>query len=258
MTNQPPNITSLYEDVQAALMILSRVSVPWPKDAPPPDIARAYWAFPLVGIGLAAIPALIGAGLIMAGIPPLAAGAAVLLGLMLISGGLHHDGIADLADGLGGHSIKERLAIMHDSRMGSFGTLALITITIINAACLAQLGQADPFFMAASVITIAAMSRGMMALQRWQHTTPQQSGLAHKTGKPSTYTMSVALMISLLTGLIFISTSLTILTMAAAIATTYLLGQFLRRWIGGVNGDGLGATQQLSEMAGLLILTLAV
>jgi adenosylcobinamide-GDP ribazoletransferase len=211
-----------------------------------------------VGIGVSALPALIGAGLISAGVPALAASALALFGIMLITGGLHYDGVADIADSLGGRDREHRLAIMHDSSIGSFGTLGLVIIVIINVACLAQLGAADPFLMATALITTAAMSRSMMALQRWNHPTPTDQGLASNTGKPSTQVMIIALMLGLLAGLLFTSTALAFISMAAGLIITYLLGQFLVRWIGGINGDGLGATQQLSETAGLIILTLLI
>jgi adenosylcobinamide-GDP ribazoletransferase len=254
----PQNILSIYHDTQAAVMLLTRVAVIWPDDAPPPNTARCYWAFPLVGIGISAPTALIGAVLVMVGVPALAAAAFILLSLMVITGGLHHDGLADLADSLGGKDKERRLAIMHDSTTGSFGNLGLITTTIINTACLAEIGAVDPFFMVTAITVTSALSRSMMALQRWHHPTPTDHGFASQTGKPSTQVMSLALMLGLLTGLVLTSTLLAFISMAAGLIVTYLLGQFLLRWIGGVNGDGLGATQQLSEMAALMAFTLAI
>ncbi|MCE2517865.1 MAG: adenosylcobinamide-GDP ribazoletransferase [Alphaproteobacteria bacterium] len=258
MTTSPPQLTMLHRDIMAAVMILTRIPVDWPDQADAPDTARSYWAFPLVGVGVAAIPALAGAGLVELGVPPLAAAALALFGVMLMTGGLHHDGLADVTDSLGGRDRERRLAIMHDSAIGSFGTLGLITILIICTSCLAHLARIDPLLMAAGLIATSAMSRAMMALQRWHRPTPTDSGLASATGRPSTPVMVMAMMLGLLAGLVFLSTSGAFVAMALGVITTILFGMFMMRWVGGVNGDGLGASQQLSEAIMLMALTLMV
>ena len=179
----------------------------------------------------------------------------MLMGLILLTGGLHQDGLADLGDSLGGRDPDHRLKIMHDSAIGSFGTLALILVVIVDIACLAAIGRDNPAVMAQTMIGVAAMSRGMMALQRWSHATPTAGGLADATGAPDRHVMMISLLLALLAGVIFLPPILAVLAMVAGLIITYLLGRFLKRWIGGVNGDGLGATQQLTEMAMLMVLT---
>lgn len=258
MTTSPPQLTVIHRDIMAAVMILTRIPVDWPEDAEAPDTARSYWAFPLVGVGVAAIPALAGAGLISLGLPALAVAALTLLGVMLLTGGLHHDGLADVTDSLGGRDRDHRLAIMHDSTIGSFGTLGLITTMIISTSCLAHLASHGAMVMAASLIATAAMSRAMMALQRWHRPTPTDKGLASATGAPSTTVMVMAMMLGLLAGLLFLTTSGALVAMALGVIVTLLVGLFMMRWVGGVNGDGLGTSQQLSEAAMLMALTLLV
>ena len=73
------------------------------------------------------------------GLPPLAAAMLTLAGIAFITGGLHQDGLADIADGLGGRDAADRLRIMRDSSIGSYGTLALISLTFVSMACLAAI-----------------------------------------------------------------------------------------------------------------------
>ncbi|MGU9961850.1 MAG: adenosylcobinamide-GDP ribazoletransferase [Candidatus Puniceispirillales bacterium WSBS_2018_MAG_OTU23] len=259
MTTSPQYILSLYHDIKAAAMILTRIPMRGiPIDAP--NFARSYWAFAIIGIGVSAVPALLAAMLITIGAPVLAAVMLALLMVMLMTGGLHYDGLADIADSLGGGDKMSRLNIIHDSQIGSFGTLALVSITIISLACLGKLAGQDPFLMAAGFIAVSGMSRSMMAFQRWMQPTPSDGGLASMTGTPSGQVVIIALMIGLLAGLIFLPIPVVfiVIIMAIGIGLSYIFGLFLTRWIGGVNGDGLGATQQITEAAMLLALTLLI
>ena len=107
------------------------------------QLAEAAWAFPLVGAGIGAVAAFVFlvAQLIGLGDWP-AALLAVTAGLVL-TGALHEDGLADSADGLfGGGDRDRRLAIMRDSRHGTFAVLALVLSVALRAAALAQIGEA--------------------------------------------------------------------------------------------------------------------
>ena len=242
-------------DMMAAAMILTRIPVPWPEDLTP-NTARSYWAFPLIGIAVAVLPVFIGAALAASGLPLMAAAAVIVLGIIMLTGGLHQDGLADLADGLGGRDAQHRLQIMRDSSIGSYGTLALIMTTIITIACLMRIGDDDLTLMAQSMMAVAAMSRGMMGLQRWLHPTPDAKGLAAVTGQPDRNVMVIGMGLSLVLGVMFLSISQVLGMMAVGVLITLLLGRFMMSWLGGVNGDGLGATQQCTEATMLMALTI--
>jgi len=244
--SQPPSVEHIYQDMLAASMILTRIPVSWNFDAEP-DTRRCYWAFPAIGIGVAAIPGIIGSLLIMAGIPALAAAMLALGGVMLLTGGLHQDGLADVADGLGGRDAAHRLAIMRDSATGSFGTLALVVFTLTSAACLAELGGGSFWGLLHALVASAALSRGMMALQRCMHTTPDENGLAHLTGQPGWTTTLISLLLGVMLAVAFVGIEAAMAGLLTGAVATLALGRFLHAWIGGVNGDGLGATQQISE-----------
>lgn len=256
--SQPPssdwsNITPglLYQDIMAASMILTRIPVTYEFETEP-DTKRSYWAFPIIGVGVAAIPGAIGALLVTAGIPPLASAMLALGGIMILTGGLHQDGLADVADGLGGRDPSHRLRIMRDSATGSFGTLALLIFTMTAAVYLADLGSNSPWGMLHALVASAALSRAMMALQRVMRSPPDETGLAHLTGQPDMIVAATSLLLGLLLAIVFTGISAAIAGFLAGVAVTLALGWFLERWIGGVNGDGLGATQQISETAILM------
>src|SRR5690606_31782388 len=130
--------------------------------AAPPHLAQAAWAFPLAGlvVGLAGAAVLALGGL--AGLPAMLAALLAVGATILATGGLHEDGLADLADGTGGATREKRLEIMRDSRIGSYGVLALILAVGLRAAAIAALfGQ--PWLAAAGMVGLAAASRAGMA-----------------------------------------------------------------------------------------------
>ncbi|MCB1387364.1 MAG: adenosylcobinamide-GDP ribazoletransferase [Nitratireductor sp.] len=220
-------------------------------DAQARDLAGAARAFPLAGLVIGALIALVwtvAASLL----PPLpAAGLAIGAGL-LITGALHEDGFSDCADGLGGGGNRERaLEIMRDSRIGAFGAAALIVSIGLRWTALAQL---DLVMGAAALLIAHAVSRAAivpaMALSRYARAQGLASTVATGTSRETlVLTLAIAALIALLfggwAGLV-----------AAAIATGCALA-FLKRLearLGGYTGDGLGAMQQIAEIAVLLVL----
>jgi adenosylcobinamide-GDP ribazoletransferase len=125
-----------------AVGFLTRVPVPRPTIGPD-DLRRASALFPLVGLGVA------GVGVASrAAVAPLwgttVATVAAIVAMVLVTGAFHEDGLADTADGLwGGWTPAERLAIMRDSRIGTYGAVALIAAFSLRLALLLPLGLAD-------------------------------------------------------------------------------------------------------------------
>lgn len=256
MSYPEPSARLLYLDILAAAMLLTRIPVEWP-EGETPETSRSYWAFAIVGVGVAFPPALIGGIFLLAGMPALAAAMVTLAGIALLTGGLHQDGLADVADGLGGRDPEHRLKIMRDSAIGSFGTLSLITVTVISAASLATIAGDGVTAMIYAMISCAALSRSMMAVQRHFNAPPEGPGLASMTGKPSGMTTMVSLLTGVIISISFSGLSATFFMTAVGLIITAGLGVMLKRLLGGVNGDGIGATQQLTEAAMLVILVMA-
>lgn len=224
-------------------MILTRLPMGRIDGALPP-LAHSVWAFPLIGavlglgMGLAYLAAL-GLGL------PSLVGAFLALGLgILATGGLHEDGLADMADGFGGgHTVQRKLEIMRDSRIGSYGVLALILVIGLTATAIEAAGGLTAF------IAIGAASRTAMLLPMALLPPARNDGLGHSAKLGWSRATSAAFVLTLAIAVATQSILATLAILATALAFTLVA----QRQIGGQTGDVLGATQKLSECAGWLI-----
>lgn len=241
-------ITRLWPDLLSATALLTRLPVP---DHTARGAASA-WAWPLVGAVVGALASVV-AGICLAfGLTPDISAAVTLATLAFLTGALHEDGLADTADGLfGGWTRERRLEIMKDSRVGSYGLLALVLVTLARWSALTAILASGAFWPA--VVATAALSRAPMALIMALLPNARGSGLAHATGAPEPTTAVVSAAIGF--GIALILTGSTALAMLALTAiTTTALAFVAQRRIGGQTGDILGASQQLAEVACLAVL----
>jgi adenosylcobinamide-GDP ribazoletransferase len=240
--------------VAAALRFLTRLPVPLldPRASQgAAELGRALAFFPLAGAALGAI--LAAAAWALA--PHLAPGAlAVLLvaALAALTGGLHLDGLADVADGLGGgHGDPVRtLAIMRDSRIGAFGAAALALVLLLKVAALSELlgrGEAGwSLFCAATLARTAAVPLVVL----FPYVRPEGLGRAfHDGGGPR----EVAIAAVLGAAAVAWPGVRAIAPAAASLATAALVALAVRRRLGGLTGDAYGAAIELAEAAFLLV-----
>ncbi|MCU0815771.1 MAG: adenosylcobinamide-GDP ribazoletransferase [Cypionkella sp.] len=234
------------QDVLSAFGLLSRLPVPQART----HRAAAAWAFPLVGLAIGAIATGVGLGLMQAGLSPGLA-AALMLGLgIFLTGAMHEDGLADSADGLfGGWTPERRLEIMKDSRIGTYGTLALITSALaLWAVTEALLRQGDwAVLIAAQGIARAVMAGVMVALPP-----ARKTGLSAGVGRPPFGAALLAAALALSAALALTGEPLQVLAMGAgaALAGLWVARLALSR-IGGQTGDILGAAGQMALIAAL-------
>lgn len=243
----------LPNDLLSAFALLSRLPLPNHQGTG----ARSAWAWPLVGAVLGALGAALASGALWLGVTPGVTAVLVLALFAMLTGGLHEDGLSDTADGLyGGWTRERRLEIMKDSRVGSYGVLALVLVTLARWSGLTAVlvyGQAGDGHWAA-LVTTGALSRAPMALVMTLLPNARGAGLSHATGRPGPVTalaglaLAVALAVAL-TGWTALPLLFTVLGV-----TLWLSFTALRR-IGGQTGDILGATQQLAEVACLVVLS---
>jgi adenosylcobinamide-GDP ribazoletransferase len=246
----PPMETDrLRDQMLSALALLTRFPLP---DHSPTGAASA-WAWPLVGAILGAIAALLCSALLWLGLPPGPAAAATLAALALMTGALHEDGLADTADGLlGGRTRERRLEIMRDSRIGSFGALALGLVLLAAWSALASMMQhGTPWgaLIAASALSRAAMVTVMTALPP-----ARPGGLSASTGRPTPGLAALACAIALTLAVLALGSGALAPTLAAALLPA-LLAWAATRLIGGQTGDILGASQQLAFVGALALMT---
>ena len=253
-------------DLADCLRFFSRVPVPVVNrlDDPSqlPAFSRAAWLVPVAGALLALPPALLIVLLGLTDLPPLATSLLAVALAMMLTGALHEDGLADVADGFFGASRRERrLEIMKDSRIGAFGTLALLTgvglRTVLLTALIERLGAAS----AALLLVLAEATSRAAMVGVWTSLAPARpDGLAAASGQPSSRAAALALSLGLaatLAGLALLPATAVFaalfLAAAAAIGTALLA----RARIGGHTGDVLGATQQVALVALLVGFCLA-
>lgn len=265
-------VTALYGATLRAAAFLTRLSIP----------SRAFEAstrrnsqenrstyrlgddaagFPLVGLIVAAPAALLLFALPALGLSPLVSAILAVAAVVAMTGALHEDGLADLADGLGGHQKRERaLEIMHDSRVGTYGAIALIIAIGLRAALLAELAADGPALAACALLAAACASRGGMALFWALTPSALDTGLAARVGEPKRDAGWLAAALGAAIGLALALPMAGLLP--SVLATILAAGVFvwLRRLIirrlGGQTGDCLGAFQQLAELAILIGLTI--
>ena len=238
-----------------ALRFMTIVPVPSSDAATAPDwLSRCVKYFPAVGIGIGAASAVM---LLLAGAiwgPAIAALLAVATSIV-VTGALHEDGLADTADGFGGGwSVEKRLAIMKDSRIGAYGTLALAFGVALRVTALAEM----PLWSgAAALIAAHAAARitpafVMNALPYAGDTAAMKVSYTDAPVSMNDLRFALIVVVCALVPLAFISIlSVTSgLLLGAALAAAIAL--WARRLINGYTGDVLGAVEQMFEIGFLL------
>lgn len=210
---------------------------------------HAVWAYPVVGFGIGLLGGLTGLAALLIGLPVLAAAVLALGSMMLLTGAMHEDGLADLFDGFwGGFTPAKRLEIMRDSQIGTYGVLALVMVSLLRLSAVMILLQQGHW---TALPVAAALSRGMMPALMALLPSARNDGLAKSVGCPSPLTAAIAAGIGAFLVLFFSGLS-GLVGITAAVAITAIVGLLANAKIGGQTGDVLGATQQLSEAAVLL------
>ena len=242
-------LATVIGDILLAAALLTRIPVPaqdWARQS------NAAWAYPLAGAlvgGLAAVAALVAA---TAGLPPALAALAVLACLIVLTGAMHEDGLADVADGFwGGWTRSRRLEIMKDSHVGTYGAVALILSlgarwAVLGALLQAGTGVAVPAILAAAILSRASLPVLMTALPNARAT-----GLSQSVGPVAPRTAFGAAGVAITLSILLLGSGafwpvIWVGLVSAAMAA------LARHKIGGQTGDVLGATQQLTEIAVLI------
>ncbi|WP_069109399.1 adenosylcobinamide-GDP ribazoletransferase [Jiangella alba] len=235
--------------LRAAVGFLTRIPVgPAPFSGPALDRAGAW--FPLVGVVVG------GAGLgvwwVADGLAgPLVGAVAAVLVTVIVTGALHEDGLADTADGLWGGATRERrLEIMRDSRLGTYGALALAGDLLLRVALLATVGAGSDAFADVARLLVAGHVIGRAAplvLAAWLPPA-RTDGQGRRLGRLGVVDSLVAAATVLVVAVLTAGWWAPVLLAAAAVPVLGLR-RAARRRIGGVTGDVLGAAVALTTLA---------
>jgi adenosylcobinamide-GDP ribazoletransferase len=227
-----------------ALAFLTRIPIPAWVGYSNAQLNQSVRYFPLIGVGVGAFCAgiYLAAALVW---PPVVALLVALVAGVLLTGAFHEDGLADFYDGVyGGLTVARRLEIMKDSRVGTYGVLALLAVLGLKFAALASLPSAQ-----LPLILIAGhgLSRAFAVSFIYSHAYARSDGgkvqvVAESLSLPALLFASVIGLLPLL----WLPAELLWALLALAVLRIWL-ARTLTRQLGGYTGDALGAAQQLSE-----------
>lgn len=250
-----PAPTSLWEPVRlvvVATRFLTRLPLPEPtfRDG---DLRRATGAFPLVGIFVAAWG--IAAYALVEPLWGVAVAVIVATAVEVgVTGAFHEDGLADVADGLwGGWTVEDRLRIMRDSRLGTYGTVALVGVLALRVALL---GGLDPsWFWRATLVGHVTGRASILVMIRLLPPADEGGSGAQVSDPTGPLGSTVALLTTGVVALLALGVHGWIVV-AAAVLPILLTTVLYRRRLGGITGDALGATNQLVHVAVLAAVAL--
>ena len=239
-------------DFRTAVAFLTRLPMPHPDGAVPQRFVRAHRMFPLVGAAIGGAVGLLCLALRGLSLPDLAAGALSLGASALLTGALHEDGLADVADGFGGgRDPAAKLEIMRDSRLGTYGALILMVSFVAKVSSLAALPDR---YVVQSLIAAHALARGVLPFMAISLPYARKDGLADSAGQPDTATAVTAGAMALLIAMLALPWREALGAALVAAACAIGMAWLAQRQIGGQTGDVLGGAEQLGEAAILLLL----
>ena len=212
----------------------------------PPGSAVAW--FPAIGLLIGVLLVVVDRVTAWA-FPTLLAALLTVTTWKLVAGGLHLDGLADCLDALGGHDAVQRLTIMRDSRIGAFGAIGLILLLLLEIAAVSELATAARW---RALLTAPAVARALPALVARMFPPARSEGQgARFQADVRPRDVAVALGGGVVVAVAFLGTAGIVAVVAAGLASA-AIGRFMSLRLGGITGDVLGATIELSELTVLL------
>lgn len=229
-----------------ALQFLTRLPLPASGGVEPALMRRAVRHFPLAGALVGAFGAAIAVGASLLW-PPLVAAALAVAAAVWLTAAFHEDGLADTFDALLGAAPRERaLAVMKDSRIGSFGAIALVLMLLGKFVALIEL---DALLVAPALIAGHAFSRLCSTLLLHCLDYAREEGKAKPLATRITLGELACATVFGCAALFLLPPAAMACGVALALGATAVLAAQIHKRLGGYTGDCLGATQQVAELA---------
>ena len=242
-------------ELAAAFALLTRLPVRFLALPRLTVASQAVWAYPVVG----AIIGIIGGAaywlVYSLSVPPALAAICALLAMILSTGALHEDGLADFADGLGGDSKERSLSIMRDHQIGTYGIIALVLSLAVRATAIALI--AEPHLVTAALIGAGAASRLSAVLIMAAMPPARKDGLSASVGSPTAGLAGVTLLLTLVIAWLALPLFVSLFLIVSAIVSAVVIGSVAQSRLGGQTGDVLGASIQVCECLALILLAAA-
>jgi adenosylcobinamide-GDP ribazoletransferase len=237
----------------AALRFLTIIPITGRRETSPEEVGRSIVYFPLVGIIFGLI--LVGLSWVLGFVLPAAlVNVLLVVSLVVLSGGLHLDGLVDTCDGIGGHkTVEERWRVMDDSRAGAFGIIGVCLLLLVKYVALNSVPDS---WLMPTLLLMPVISRWAMvyAVFAYPYAKPSGLGKVFKQGASwprftvaTVITLAAAVILAQLSGLV-IMFGVWVIAMAMAF---YLKGKF-----GGLTGDTYGAINEVAEVLVLILVCL--
>jgi adenosylcobinamide-GDP ribazoletransferase len=239
------------EGLVTAVRFLTIVPAPGREAGGTDALGRAAGWFPPVGLGLGAL-LVVGDRLLAFVFPQLLSALLVLALWKCLSGGIHLDGLADCLDGLAGSSPERSLAIMRDSRVGVFGVLSLILLLMIEWVALAELPPEQRWRTLLLAPMVGRFAPVLLARLSVPATPGYGQGAAFIKGVTTWAVVAGGGMILIAAGLLLWPWGLAVT--AAGLVVAWGGVRLLSSRLGGITGDGLGASVELTELVVLLVM----
>jgi adenosylcobinamide-GDP ribazoletransferase len=215
------------------------------------NFADGIWAAPVAGAVVGLVAGAAFAATAWFGLPPSLSAIVALAAAILVTGSLHEDGVADIADGFGGGNTRERkLEIMKDSRNGTFGVVALVMVLLARWAAIAAVGASGDalFALVAAHAASRALIPGFMRSVKPAKPGGLSAGIGQISGNVALAAGGLGVLALLLLG------PAAAIAAVIALALLFLATKWLtENQIGGQTGDVLGALQQAGEIVVLFV-----
>lgn len=252
-----PLLEEWREDLYTAFVFLTRLPLPARQSIDQAAFTRALRFAPLAGAFVGAVSGSfywLGLSFNLSSFLSALIGVAAAL---LLTGGLHEDGLSDMMDGFsGGWTRERRLEIMSDSHIGAHGAIALLLTILIRAGCIAQLS--NPVAVMSTLIAAGALSRAMMYAAMGLLPPARNEGLGFSAGRPAPDQQLASIGLGFFIALIALPFHTAIAASLAALIGGGCIALMAKRKIGGHTGDILGAVQVISELFALAWLASAL
>lgn len=230
-----------------ATQFLTRLPIPFDGHWTMADLRDSVHLFPLVGALVGLMASLVYAAAVLINLPPILAALLAVSALTLITGGLHEDGLADVADGFGGgRTVDDKLRIMRDSRLGTFGGIALVLSLGARIGAIATLAAIE--MVVAGLIVSAALSRAAMPVAMLLMTQARTDGLAASAGRPKSSLTFLGLGIGVALAFLCLPPAAAAIALIGCVVGSGAYLGLAKRQIGGISGDVLGGLQQVLDI----------
>lgn len=176
---------------------------------------------------------------------------------LLLTGAFHEDGLADMADGIGGaFTIEKRLAIMKDSRIGTYGAVTLLMALLLKFTLLVELAEQGSSHLLLAIVLSAGLSRAVAGslISAMPYVSDKEQSKSKPVAQAQSSTELITLLVIGAAPLVFYSGSVIFYILMVLITFRWLFTKWLMAKIGGFTGDCLGAAQQIAEL--LIYITL--